>query len=246
MTVIAGHDPKDPTSARVAVPDYEAGLDGDLRGIRVGVPETYFLDEADAPVIAAFESSLTALKQRGATIVRMKLPHMDAIQAYVAIVSRVEGGTIHAQWMRERAQDYAVHISSRMFAGYAIPGSYYVEALARRGPILKSFAKEVFGAVHVLASPTIKTCLPTLAETDIDAGTPDAIRKAMGVSTNTRPFNYLGLPAISVPCGFDPNGLPISLQIAAKPFAEGLVLKVGDAFQRETDFHAQRPSFAAA
>ncbi len=246
MTVIAGHDPHDPTSARVPVPDYEAGLNGDLRGLRVGVPANYFLDDVDAPVMTAFETSLAALVARGATLVPIVLPLMDAVQACVAIISRVEGATIHAQWMRERGQDYATHISSRMFASYAVPGTYYVEALSRRGPILKAFAQEVFGKVHVLASPTIKICLPTLAETDVDADAPGAVAKAMGISVNTRPFNYLGLPAISIPCGFDPNGLPISLQIAAPPFAEALTLKVADAFQRETDFHKRRPTIMSA
>jgi aspartyl-tRNA(Asn)/glutamyl-tRNA(Gln) amidotransferase subunit A len=93
----------------------------------------------------------------------------------------------------------------------------------------------------VLATPTIRTCLPTLAETDIDHGPPGTETKFMAVSANTRPFNYLGLPAVSVNCGFDPNGLPIGLQIAGRPFAEARVLKVADAYQRDTDFHLRRP-----
>jgi aspartyl-tRNA(Asn)/glutamyl-tRNA(Gln) amidotransferase subunit A len=241
MTVIAGHDPRDPTSADISVPNYEAGLDGDLRGLRVGVPTNHFLDDADAPVLAAFEASLKVLAERGATILRLRMPLMDAITAYASVISRVEGGTIHAQWMRERPQDYAVHISARQFGSLAIPGVYYVEALSRRGPLLKAFATEVFGQIDVIASPTIKICLPTLAETDVDRGPPGTETAAMGFSTNVRPFNYLGLPAISIPCGFDPKGLPISLQIAGRPFAEAAVLKVADAYQRETTWHKRRP-----
>src|SRR5678816_2115925 len=103
------------------------------------------------------------------------------------------------------------------------------EALACRGPILKTFAAEVFGQVDLLATPTIPTCLPTLAETDIDHGPPGTEQRFMAVSVNTRPFNYLGLPAASAPCGLDPNGLPIGLQIAGRPFAEARVLKAVDA-----------------
>ena len=121
------------------------------------------------------------------------------------------------------------------------PATYYVEALSRRGPILKAFAEEVFAKVDVLATPTIRTCLPTLAETDIDHGPPGTEGQFMAVSANTRPFNYLGLPAVSVPCGFDPNGLPIGLQIAGRPFAEARVLQVADAYQRDTDWHTRRP-----
>jgi aspartyl-tRNA(Asn)/glutamyl-tRNA(Gln) amidotransferase subunit A len=241
LSVIAGHDRRDPTSAAVPVPDYEAGLNGDLRGVRIGVPTNYFLDEVDAPVQAAFEASLTVLASRGATLLHLELPLMDAVATYGSVVSRVEAATIHAEWMRHRPQDFATHISSRLFGGYAIPGTYYVEALSRRGPVLKAFAAGVFTQVDLLVAPTIRICLPTLAATDTDAGPPGTERLALSLSANTRPFNYLGLPSMSIPCGFDPNGLPIGLQITGRPFAEAAVLKAADAYQRDTHFHARRP-----
>ncbi len=241
LGVIAGHDPRDPTSAAEKVPDYEAALDGDLRGMRLGVPQTHFLDGADAPVLQALEDALAVLADRGATVLRLPLPLMDAVLTYGGIVSRVEAATIHAQWMRERPGDYATHLSARIYAGNAIPGTYYVEALSRRGPILQAFAADVFAQVDALVCPTIKTCLPTLAETDIDRGPPGTEHRFMALSGNTRPFNYLGLPAISVNCGVDPNGCPIGLQIAGRPFAEARVLRIADAYQRSTDWHRKRP-----
>ena len=244
LGVIAGHDPRDPTSARLPVPHYEDALDGDIRGLRVGVPTTYFLNGVDAPVSAAMERALEVLAARGASVQRMTLPLMDAVGTYQSIISRVEAAAIHAQWMRGNAQQYGVHISGRMYPGYAIPAAYYVESLSRRGPILKQFASEVFTKVDVLVAPTIRTCLPTLAETDIDHGPPGTEHRFMAVSANTRPFNYLGLPVVSVPCGFDPNGCPIGLQIAGRPFAEARVLKVADAYQRDTDWHTRRPASA--
>ena len=246
LSVIAGHDPRDPTSAEMPVPDYEAGLNGDLRGVRVGVPTTYFLDDVDAPVQAAFETSLAVLAGRGATLVALKLPLMDAISTYASVVSRVEGATIHAEWMRKHPHDFATHINARLFASLAIPATYYVEALSRRGPILKAFATEVFGQVDLLVAPTIRICLPSIAATDVDNGPPGTEQVAMGISINTRPFNYLGLPSMSIPCGFDPNGLPIGLQISGRPFAEGAVLQAADAYQRDTDWHARRPAIPAA
>jgi aspartyl-tRNA(Asn)/glutamyl-tRNA(Gln) amidotransferase subunit A len=137
-----------------------------------------------------------------------------------------------------------MHLSSRLYTGFPIPGTYYVEALSRRGPILQAFAAEVFGKVDVLATPTIRTCLPTRAETNIDHGSPGTEKVFMAVSANTRPFNYLGLPAVSVPCGFDRHGLPIGLQLAGRPFGEGRLLKVADAYQRDTDWHARTPHVA--
>jgi aspartyl-tRNA(Asn)/glutamyl-tRNA(Gln) amidotransferase subunit A len=242
MSVIAGHDPRDPTSAREPVPDYEAALTGDIRGLRIGVPINVFYGGSASEVVAAIDGAGAVLNDRGAIMTRPPLPLMDAVAAYGGIVSRVEAAAIHAEWMRTDSQAYGAHISGRMYPGYAIPAPYYVEALSRRGPILKAFADEIFSKVDVLLTPTIRTSLPTLAETDIDHGPPGTETKFMAVSANTRPFNYLGLPAISVPCGFDrKGGCPIGLQIVGRPFAEALVLRVADAFQRDTDYHTRRP-----
>lgn len=241
LAVIAGHDPLDPTSSREPVGPYEAYLNGDLRGTRIGVPNNVFLDGADDPVVQAMETALKVLEGRGAEIIRLELPLMDAVATYGGIVSRAEAAPIHAEWMRQDPQAYGAHISARMYPGYALPASFYIEALSRRGPVLRAFAKEVFGKVDALATPTIRTCLPTLAETDIDHGPPGTQHRFMAVSANTRPFNYLGLPAVSVPCGLDPNGCPIGLQIAGRPFGEGRILQIAGAYQLDTDWHLKRP-----
>ena len=241
LRIIAGHDTADPTSATEPVPDYEAALDGNLRGLRIGIPTNFFLDGADPEVLAAFEAAIGVLEGRGATTLRIALPHMDATNAYAAIVSRVEAAAIHAQWMRERPQDYSVHLGGRLYAGYAIPAVHYVEALSRRGPILRALARQVFGKVDVLATPTIRREVPTLAATDIDAGAPGAVEAMSAISANTRPINYLGLPSVSVPCGFDSNGLPIGFQIQGRPFAEARILNVAHAYQQDTAWHESAP-----
>lgn len=245
MTVISGYDPKDPTSATEMVPDYEAALTGDVRGLRIGVPINYFFDDIDTEVSAAFEGAMAVLVERGAVLVPVTLPLMADISAYGGIVSRCEGAAIHAQWMRERPQDYSVHLSARLYGGNAIPAALYLEALNRRGPILQAFATEVFGVCDVFAAPALRTKVPTIHETDIDSGVEGAIEAFMNVSINTRPANYLGLPSVSMPCGFDSNGLPIGALIHGRPFAEGRILKVADAYQRETDWHLRMPSRAA-
>ncbi len=240
LRVTAGQDPKDPTSAVEPVPDYEAALTGDIRGMRIAVCETWFLDGADAPVVEAFEAALAALREAGAVVERVQAPSLRAVAAYVALVSRVEGAAIHANWMRECPGDYAIHLSARLYGGYAIPGHLYVEALSRRGPLLRQFVAETLTGFDLVATPTLRTRVPTLAETDIDAD-PDNWSRFMAVSANTRPFNYLGLPTVSVPCGFDDRGLPIGLQLAARPFAEATVLRAADAYQQLTDWHRRSP-----
>ena len=245
LKVIAGHDPNDPTSSREPVADYESALTGALAGMTIGVPTNYFFDGIDAEVLGAFDAAVAVLKARGARIVPVTIPHMDAVAAYGGILSRCEGGTIHGEWMRARPQDYAVHLSARLYPSQAIPAVYYVEALARRGAILKAVAKDVFGACNAFITPTLRMKVPTLAATDIDAGTPGAIELFNDVSINTRPINYLGLPSVSVPCGLDSNGLPIGFQIQGRPFAEARILAIADAYQRDTDWHRRLPPHVA-
>jgi aspartyl-tRNA(Asn)/glutamyl-tRNA(Gln) amidotransferase subunit A len=244
MSVISGSDGIDPTAAPEAVPDYEAALTGDIRGLRIAVPREWFFDGADDIVITAFEAAMDVLRARGATVDYVACPSLRAIGTYVAVVSRVEGATIHANWMREHPGDYAIHLSGRLFGGYAIPGTYYLEALSRRGPLLRQFCQEAFAGHDIVATPTLRMRVPTLAETDIDVDAAANWARHMAVSANTRPFNYLGLPTVSVPCGFDDRGLPIGLQLSARPFGEGRALMVGDAYQQDTDWHARTPPLA--
>ncbi len=241
LTITAGRCPDDPTSAPEAVPDYEAALTGSLAGTRIAVVEDWFFDGIDDEVAAAFETAMGALRALGATVTRIAVPEMAAVGAYTAVVSRAEGAAIHANWMREYPADYAVHLSARLYGGYSLPATRYIEALSRRGPLLRAFCERALGQYDLVATPTLRTIVPSLAETDIDAD-PENWARFMAVSANTRPFNYLGLPTISIPCGADRRGLPIGLQLAARPFAEGRVLNAADAYQRVTEWHQREPS----
>jgi aspartyl-tRNA(Asn)/glutamyl-tRNA(Gln) amidotransferase subunit A len=245
LRTIAGHDPFDPTCSSEPVPDYEAALDGNMRGLRIGVPTNFFFDGADQEVLAAFDAAMQVLESRGARTVQLEIPHMDAVSTYASIISRVEGATIHAQWMRERPQDYSIHLGGRLYAGYAIPAVHYVEALSRRGPILRALGSEVFGKVDVFVTPTMRMKVPTLAATDIDAGAPGAVEAFGAITVNTRAINYMGLPSVSVPCGFDSKGLPIGFQIQGRPFGEARILKVAHAYQEDTDWHNRVPVLPA-
>jgi len=240
LGVIAGPCPSDPTSAREAVPDYEAALTGDIRSLRIAVVEPWFFDDIEEPVGKAFEAAVVTLQRLGARVEIVNPASLKAVAAYSALVSRVEGATIHAQWMRERAGDYATHLSARLYGGYAMPATFYLEALSRRGPLLRQFCEEALTGYDIVATPSLRSRVPTRAETDVDAS-PENWDRLMSLSANTRPFNYLGLPTISIPAGCDDRGLPIGLQLAARPFGEARLLRVADAFQRETDWHKRNP-----
>lgn len=245
MRIISGYDPNDPTSSREPVPDYEAGLTGSVKGVKIGVAQNFFFDDVDSGVKKAVDDAVAALKKAGAEIVPVKLPHMDAVNTYAAVMSRSEAAAIHANWIRERPQDYSIHLSARIYAGFAVPAHYYIESLSRRGPILKAFCDDVFGKCDVFIAPTVRGQVPTLEATDIDSGRPGAIEAFNSLSINTRAINYLGLPSVSVPCGFDANGLPVGLMIQGRPFGEGRVLRIADTYQRVTDWHTKKPPLAA-
>ena len=112
-----------------------------------------------------------------------------------------------------------------------------------RGPALAAHLAATAGVDAVLA-PVAPSAAPTIAESDV-GNSPDAEAMIQRLTRFTRPVNYLGLPSMSIPCGFDPNGLPIGLQISGRPFAEAAVLQAADAYQRDTGWHARRPAIAA-
>lgn len=242
LQVIAGADAADPTASARSVPDFRAALTGDLRSMRIGLPRNGFARDVDDTVQAAVDAALDVLVARGATLHPIDLPAMDAVAACSAVVSRVELAACHARWMQERPGDYAASVSGRIWPNYAIPGALYVEALRRRAAVLADFAGPVFAAVDAIATPTIPKMIPTRAETDVRSGAEGVVQRFLSPSANTRPFSYLGLPAISVPCGFDQRGLPIGLQLAGRPFGEARLLRAADALQRDTDWHRRAPA----
>jgi aspartyl-tRNA(Asn)/glutamyl-tRNA(Gln) amidotransferase subunit A len=107
--------------------------------------------------------------------------------------------------------------------------------------VLRAFLGNVFGDIDALVLPTIPDPIPTRAETDVDVRGQDAVKRFLSPATNTRAFNYLGLPALSAPCGLDGHGLPVGMQVVGRPFAEARLLRIVDAFQRDSDWHRLVP-----
>lgn len=246
LSVLAGPDEKDPTTSRRPVPDYEGLLTGDLRGVRIGVPTNALMTETDDAILRLVDDASQVLRSRGADVSPVRLPLVHEIATCSSIVAGVEIAAIHANWLKERPQDYSPYVSSRMYASLAVPGPVYLKALAQRGALLSRFCDEVFSGFDLFLSPTLPIELPTGSESDAAGPSPGALEKQRTVLRNTRWINYLGLPSMTVPCGFDTNGLPAGLQITGTPFGEGLVLRAGDAFQQDTAWHGLCPAIAEA
>ena len=238
---IAGHDPRDPASSRREVPDAMAGLEGGVRGLRVGVPKSYFYDPLQPEMAERVRASVDIYRRAGATIVEVPIPDIAATNPLTLLVTATEGAAAHMPWLTTRAGDYGAQTLARLVAGLLIPASAYIEALAWRKSLVRDFCAQVFAACDVLHTPILVTPVPTIAESDIGAN-PGFARMMTTMGHCTRPFNFLGIPAISIPCGFTKNGLPAAFQLAARPFAEDVLLRAARAYERETDWHRQAPA----
>ena len=147
---------------------------------------------------------------------------------------------MHARWMRERPQDYSLYVRSRVEAGYHIPATTYIEALNLRPRLLAEFMESVYGRADVLHAPVMVMPPPTIEESEPRAAG-DVAELVTRISRNTRPTNYLGLPALSVPAGFSDNGLPVAFQAMGRPFSETLLFNIAHLYQKETGWHARVP-----
>jgi len=240
LGVIAGHDPEDPASSMREVPDYEALLDGDLRGLRIGVPRDFYFDDVDPAIEKCLESSLEVLKARGAECVAVDVIDIEEVNRLARTVICYEAAAVHAQWLTDRPADYSDQVRSRIEPGLEIPDSQYFDALRMRGSITRAFCDTSMADVGFLYTPCVPVSTPTI-ETEASASPREALQAIDRFTRCTRGINYLGLPALSVPCGFVEHGLPVGFQIVGRPFEEGILLKAADAFQRDTDWHHLMP-----
>ncbi len=244
LKAIAGHDARDSRSSRRAVPNYPAALSADVRGLRIGVPESYFLEQVSEDVARAVQASLQVFASLGAQVVPVPLPDCGQLTELSRVLVYSEATAIHGDNLRARSADYSPQVRVRAATGLGIPAPVYAQALAIRPALVAQFVRAVFEHCDVLHLPTLGIPAPTIEETDV-GGSAVMWEKIAVMVRCTAPFNYLGLPALAVPCGFTDNGLPTSFQLAGRPFAEATLLRVAHAYEQATDWHRLAPSLPA-
>ncbi|WP_127090490.1 amidase [Aquabacter cavernae] len=237
--LMAGADPADPTCADRPVPDYLAATAQPLAGRVIGIPTRFYVDDLDADVAEALDEAIVTFARAGARLVPVDLPDQSRLSAASTVILLSEAAAFHAEGLARRPQDYGDQVRARIENGFVLPAVTYLEALRWRGPALAAHLEAIKGLDAVLA-PGAPMPAPTLAETDL-GGAPNAEAMIQRLTRFTRPVNYLGLPAVSIPAGFTKTGLPVGLQLMGKPFDEATLLALGAAFQRETDFHTKMP-----
>jgi aspartyl-tRNA(Asn)/glutamyl-tRNA(Gln) amidotransferase subunit A len=227
---IAGHDARDPITSRAPVE-----VDLARRALKVAVSSDWIERNAHPEVASAVLAAARFFNAR-----EVEPPEFDLLSAHCLTVMQAEASAQHAQWMRERSQDYSSAVRVRLEAGYAIPAAQYVETLRLRTMWLERFTTTTLAGADLYLCPAVAVPIPTREETGPRGGT-EMPKRLAEVTRLTRWVNYLGVPALVVPCGFDTRGLPIGLQLVARPFAEGTLLAAGHRFQQETDWHQRMP-----
>ncbi|MGH7354722.1 MAG: amidase [Candidatus Rokuibacteriota bacterium] len=231
LQAMAGHDDADPASSRAPVEDYLTPLRRDIRGVKIGVPREYFFEGIDPEIASAFEEALETLRRLGAEVRDVQIPSLAAAHSFLLILM-AEAFAYHERDIREHPELYGDVARERILAGALVTASEYMQAQRIRALICRETA-EVLGRVDVLATPTmVKPATPFTQAHNPEFGFP---------RSNMPPFNLTGSPTLALPCGFSSSGLPLSLQLAGRPFEEGTVLRVGHAYERATTWHTRRP-----
>ena len=241
LEVMAGRDPADVTASRRAVPSYLAGIDGGVRDVRVGLPENYFFRGVEDEMAAGVRRSARQLEDLGARVIDIRLPDPQHMTDVAMLIARAESAALHASILREHPEALQPTVRARLELGMGVPAYDYLQALRLRAKLTRAFIRDVFEEIDVLLTPVIPEPPPELAQ--LKAATTEEFNARSGrFSRLTRPFNGYGLPALSVPCGFTTVGLPMAFQAVGRPFDEGLLLKLGHAYQEAAGWHLRRPS----
>ena len=255
--VLCGWDPMDATSARMEVPRFASGLDGNARGLRVGVPWRFLAAGVDEGIMAAFRSAIDALRSAGAEVIDVDLPHVSHAIATYYIVATAEASSnlarydgvryglragpardLKRMYGETRDRGFGPEVKRRIILGTFVLSSgyydaYYLRAQKVRTLIRRDFEK-AFAGSDVIATPTSPTPAFRFGEK-----TADPLQMYLA-DIFTVPANLAGIPGLSLPCGFA-DGLPAGLQLLGRPFDEGTLLRAGHAYQSLTTHHLARP-----
>ena len=237
LRVLAGFDAGDPASRREPVPDYAAEIEAGVAGVQIGVDERYVTEGVAPQVAEAVLAALRVLEGLGAKTVAVTLPPLDDLLHAWRPVTAVEAAIAHQQTFPSRADAYGPALRELLEEGARVSGLDYARAEAQRRRFRNELAAR-FEQVDLIACPSFMAPAPPLA---LMAGAGAAGADMSGVLRFTAPFDFSGSPTLSLPCGFDADGLPLSLQLIARDLEESLLLRAGHAYESASDWHERHP-----
>jgi aspartyl-tRNA(Asn)/glutamyl-tRNA(Gln) amidotransferase subunit A len=228
LNLIAGFDARDASSARRAVPDHVPAPGCSIRGVRIGLPETFFFERLEAEVDSAVRGAVARAASLGAEIIPIDLPEIAALNAVGQIILLAEAAALMQPHLENRER-FGADVLELLQQGGLLPATDYINAQRLRRKLCQQF-RPLWKSVDCLTIPSTPMTAPRIGETAIHLG--GAEEKVRAAATRfMRPFNVLGLPAVSIPCGLSATGLPIGLQIAGPAFHESLILRVAAALE---------------
>jgi aspartyl-tRNA(Asn)/glutamyl-tRNA(Gln) amidotransferase subunit A len=240
LQAIAGVDPADPACSGQTVPDFSAELNAPIRGLRIGVCRRHFFEHLQEDVASATEKAISWLSSQGATIVDFDVPLLDYGLGAIYAIELSSSTAYHDRALQQgRVENFQPDVRLLVEMGRLVTGPDYLKAEQYRWQLMQAF-RDAFSRMNIMLTPT----MPITAWRSGQWTVPIAGKEMSVLSVSWRctyPFNLTGLPAISVPCGFDREGLPIGLQLAGKPFQEPLVLRVAHAYEQAHDWKDRMP-----
>ena len=258
LAVIAGHDPLDSTSMPEAAPDYLAGLSGDIRGLKIGLPTEYFAEGLQPEVEAAVRGAVAEFEALGAEVREVRFRHAEyCLPAYYIIAmaeasanlarydgvrfgARVDGADLIDSYKKTRGNGFGNEVKRRIMLGtYTLSAGYY-DAYYGKAQAARTLIRQDFDALFQQVDALIAPVAPTTAF-GFGEVSDDPLRMILA-DVLTISANLAGICGLSVPCGFDAQGLPIGMQILGAPFTEDRLLRLGQAFQSATDWHLRSPA----
>ncbi len=242
LQIIAGADRNDSTASRQPVPDFSAGLDGQISGMRIGVIRE-LNDGLSDDVAHSFNAALETLRSLGAAVDHVTIPSLPAAGIMNAVITWAEALEIHEEWMRTRPQDYGDDVRRILEIGMMTTATSYIRAQrARARTLAESIA--VLADHDVLVAPASAIVAPKIGATQILEAREDRVDVVAAILRFTQPFNSTGQPVIAIPTGLSPDGLPIAMQVIGRPFGEPEIIRVAAAYESARGALAPPPEIA--
>ena len=235
LQVLAGKIGEDSLGIPTNAPDYLAEIENGLSGCRVGWPTNFFMEHTDDCIVQEIQDIFQLTSKLGAVCADVALPGIETANALNMLITAVEGASLHEGSIIEKHQDFGRQSLSRLLVGSFVQARDYQNALAYRGKMAQTILNDTFSKVDAVVTPIWPYLLPTIEDSDMGAK-PGAADMVFRSGHNTRPVNYLGFPAVTLPIGLDRNGLPLSVQLIGAPFTESKLLKIARSLERELCF----------
>ena len=239
MNAIAGYDERDQSSANRPDEDFSLLLDKDISDLRIGVPLDYFYDIIDDEVRIAVQQAAHKLEELGANVEECSIPALEESITISGTILLTEAAEIHLDNLRNHAGDFGADVRGRLEEGAMTPATAYITAQRSRTEFNRSIA-DAMETYDILLAPSTAVPAPKIGEDIVEINRQTEHKLAL-MPRLTRPHNICGIPTVSIPCGFSSDGLPIGVQLAARPFEDALALQVAHAYEQATEWHTRRP-----